>query len=278
MSLVLPRTSPATALASIGALLLAGCSAAGAPSRPQEPVLALRIDAPVHEPVWSDDARTLVALTEKDPRVAKIAPTSAPGSSPTAPTTLSEPLRDVGENVATSPTDGNVVYVPQPRLDRVAVVSAGNLRRVGTLQAGPSPSFVAEDSGSRMLLALSADGSTVTAVDLHGNELASSRKVQAGPEAEVGGGKRGRRIDYHLSGPGGIAHYKGSPFSVQQKGEMPLRAETSAGDLVKPSRAYVAEKGTGRLFAVDAKRSLHGLEVVAQAPPASRVPCRAPGL
>lgn len=264
MNLVPLWTSPATALATIGALLLAGCSAAGAPSRPQEPVLALRIDAPVHEPVWSDHARALVALTENDPRVAKIAPTSPPGSPSTAQTTLSEPLRDVGENVATSPTDASVVYVPQPRLDRVAVVSADNLRRVGTLQAGPSPSYVAEDSGSRMLLALSADGSTVTAVDLHGNELASSRKVQAGPEAEVGGGKRGRRIDYHLTGPGGIAHYKGGPSSVQKKGVMALPVETSTGDLVKSSRVYVAERGTDRLYAVDSRRSLHGLEVVAR--------------
>lgn len=255
---------PAAAFAAAGMLALAGCSAHGAASRSQSPVTTLRIDAPVHEPVWSDSAGALLALTEHGPRVAKIDPAAGSGSPPRADTALSAPLRDVGENVETSSTGGNVAYVPQPRLDRVAIVGIGDLRRVGALQAGPSPSFVDDDSGSRALLALSADGSTLTAVDLNSEEVVSSRNVQAGPDAEVGGAKRGRRIDYHVTGPRGIDHYKGPPSAVQRKGRMALPVETSTGDLVKPSRLYVAERGTARLYAVDSRRSLHGLEIVAR--------------
>lgn len=250
-------------LALVGSLVLAGCSAADA-ARLEAPVVALRVDAPVHAPVWSHNEHVLLALTEGSPRIAKIDPAGGPGSPRTARTTLSEPLPEVGENIATSPTEADVVFVPQPRLDRVAVVSVGDLRPVRTLRAGPAPSFVAEDSGSKVLLTMPEDGSSVTGVDLLDDRVLATREVLAGPEAEVDAGKRGRRIDYHVAGPRGIALYKGSPFSVEKKGEIALSAETSAGDLIKPSRLYAAQKGTGRLFAVDEKRSLHGLEVVAR--------------
>lgn len=265
MGLVGPcrRIRRVVALAAVGLLVLAGCSGAGASSR--SPAVAVRIDAPVHDPVWSHNARSLLAVTEGSSRIAKIDPPVRAGAPPTARTTLSEPLRDVGENIATSPTGKDVVFVPQPRLGRVAVVSVEDLRRVRTFRAGPSPSFVAEDSGSRALLVMSTDGSTVTGVDLQDNKVLSPQHVRAGPKAEVDGGKRGRLIDYHVAGPRGIALYKGSPSSVKKEDEIAVRADKSAGDLVKPTRLYVVQKGTGHLLAVGVKPALDGMAVAAKA-------------
>ncbi|MGA9312016.1 MAG: hypothetical protein WBV74_16850 [Pseudonocardiaceae bacterium] len=240
----------------MGVAVLAGCSAAGNAGGPAGTVVALRVDAPVHEPTWSDHARAIFALTD-DRRVAKIDPSSVR-------TTLSAPFPDVGEDVVTRVTQA-LVYLPQPKLGQVAVLNDADLRQVGTLRAGPSPSYLALDSGSDDLLALSEDRSTVTPVDLHDNTVLPSQEVHAGLDAEVDGAKRGRRIDYHVAGPEGITHHKGSPGMVAQEGAIGINAEKTAGDLTKSSRLYVAEKGTDRLLAVDAKRTEDGLEVVAQA-------------
>lgn len=243
--------------------LLAGCATVAGAGAAAAPVVVQRIAVPVHEPVWSHHADALLALVEGSSRIAKIDPAGPPGTSPAGRTTVSAPVDDVGENIEPSPTDDSV-YLPQPRLGRVAVVSADDLRRVGTLEAGPAPSYVAIDSGSTMLLAMPPDGSTVTAVDLHDHTVLPPRPVRAGPEAEVDGGQRGRLVDYHVAGPEGVAAYKGAPLSVNKEGEAPISVQASAGDLVKPSRLYVAEAGSNRLIAVDTKRTLHGLHVVAQ--------------
>lgn len=242
-------------LAVVALPVLAGCSAGGGSSGAAAPAVALRIGAPVHEPTWSAHAHALFALTD-DRRIAKI---DSSGQS-----TVSAPFPDVGENLVTRTTQA-VVYLPQPTLGRVVAISDADLREAGTLQAGPSPSFLALDSGSDDLLALSEDRSIVTPVDLHSNTVLPFQDVQAKPEAELDGAKRGRRIDYHLAGPGGITHYQGSPGSVQDEGAIGISAEKTAGDLVKSSRLYVAEKGTDRLLAVDSKRGEEGLEVVGQA-------------
>lgn len=253
----------AIVLAAAGLSMLAGCSAAGASPGPAASIVELRVDAPVHEPIWSDHARAFFALTD-DGRIAKIDPSEPSGAPPTARTTLSAPFPDVGEDLVTRITEP-VVYLPQPKLGRVAVVSGTDLRQVGTLRAGPSPSYLALDSGSDDLLALSEDRSTVTPVDLHDDKVLPSIDVHAGPAAELDASKRGRYIDYHVAGPGGITHYKGSPGSVQNKGEIAISAEKTAGDPIKSSRFYIAEKGTDRLLAVDTKRTEDGLRLVAQA-------------
>lgn len=253
------------ALAAVVLPLLAGCSASGASLAPEARVTTLKTDAPVHDPVWSDNERVLLVLTEGTSRIAKIDPSGKSSESPgTAQTTLSGRFPDVGENIVTSPTGNDVVYLPQPKRDRVAVVGVENLRQVKTLRAGPAPSFVAKDSGSKVLLALSEDGSTVTKVDLQNSTVLPSEDVQAGPEAELDGPKRGRRIEYHVAGPAGIAHYKGAPMSVTKKDEIGISAEKTAGDQVKASRLYVAEKGTDRLLAVETAPSGNSMEVVAQ--------------
>lgn len=259
-------TRRAIALATVMLPVLAGCSAAGAPLGPESPVTVLKTRVPVHDPVWSHNEQVLLALSEHTPRIAKIDPSAKPAGPPgTARTTLSTRFADAGESIVTSPTGDDVVYLPQPSRSRVSVIGIEGLHRVGILQAGPSPSFLATDSGSKVLLALSEDGSTVTGVDLQDFTVVTSDKVHAGPEAELDGPKRGRRIEYHVAGPGGIAHYKGVPSSVHKKSEIPLHAGKTVGDLTKVSRLYAAVTGTDRLLAVETKPSGHSLEVVAQA-------------
>jgi hypothetical protein len=243
--------------------VLAACARAATSPGPAASVVALGIGAPVHGPTWSGHAGALFALSD-DGRVVRIDLSGRSGALPTVGTTFSAPFPDVGKDLVTGITEA-VVYLPQPQLGRVAVVSDGDLRQVGTLRAGPSPFFLALDSGSDDLLALSEDCSTVTPVDLHDNATLPSQDVHVGPEAELEGAQRGRRIDYHVAGPGGIIHYQGSPGLVEDKGEIGISAEKTASDLTKSSRLYVAEKGTGRLLAVDSKRTDQGLEVVAQA-------------
>ena len=233
---------------------VAGCSASGPPVATAAAV-TLRIGAPVHEPTWSDHAHALFALTD-DHRIAKIDPSGR--------SQLSAPFPDAGDNVVTRTTQP-VVYLPQPKLGRVAAISDADLREIATLRAGPSPSFLALDSGADDLLALSDDHSTVTPVDMHTNTVLGSQHVRPDPEAEVDGAKRGRRIDYHLAGPDGITHHEGSPGAVREDGAIGISAEKTTGDLVKSSRLYVAEKGTDRMVAVDTKRGGQGLEVIAQA-------------
>ena len=253
----------AIALAAVGLPVLAGCAGERAPAAPEDRVTALRIEVPVREPVWSEGE--LLALSAGTGQVARIEPyPPASGAPLAARTTLSPLLPNVGENLVTSRTVRDAVYVPQPLLDRVAVLGLPDLRPLGTFQAGPSPSFVAMDVGSQVLLALSQDGSTVTGVRVRGFTTLPPQEVRAGPEAELDGAERGRLIEYHVAGPRGIAHYKGSAGSVQKKDGIALSAHRIAGDMAKPTRLYVAEKGTGRLLAVGEKPALDGLAVAAE--------------
>jgi hypothetical protein len=251
----------AIVLAVLGLSAPFACSAAG--GSPRAGVAALRIDVPVHEPIWSDHAQALFALTDNG-RIAKIDLSEQSGGLPTARTMLSAPFPDAGENLVTGTTEA-VVYLPQPKRGQVAAISDGDLHQIGAGQAGPSPSFLALDSGSGHLLALSANRSAVTPIDLHNKTVLPPQYVHAGPDAELHGAKRGRRIDYHVSGPRGITHYRGNPRSVQNEGTIGIAAERTVGDPTKSSRIYVAEKGTDRLLALDSKRTQDGLEVVAQA-------------
>lgn len=247
-----------------GLAALTGCTAEAAPP-PEARVTALHVEVPVKEPVW--ERGSVYALAEGSPQVVKVDPVEPqqPGAPPAARTTLSEPLPDVGENIATSLKVRGAVYVPQPSLDRVAVLGLRDLRERGTFPAGPKPSWVDVDQGSQLLLALSEDGSTVSGVWLRGLSPIPSHEVDAGPEAELDAAKRGRLVDYHVAGPEGIAHYKGAAGGVEQKGEIAVGAHKSTGDETKATRLYVVEEGTRHLLAVGTKPAADGLAVAAEA-------------
>src|SRR5699024_4022607 len=119
---------------------------------------------------------------------------------------MSERLAGVGENIAISPSDRARVFVPQPARDRIVGLDLPELTSSGPLAGGHEPSYVSVDAGSRVLLAISEDGTAITSVDLHNDTKLPDQSVPAGPGATVDGPERGRLIDYHVTGPGGIIH------------------------------------------------------------------------
>ncbi|MGW5212359.1 hypothetical protein ACWEQO_14430 [Streptomyces sp. NPDC004051] len=245
----------AVALAVAVAALATGCTAADAVPDSVPQVAVLRLETPVREPIWSKETHAVLALAEDASRIARITPEVRSGRL-TARTALSGPLPGLGENLAPSATGEEVVYAPRPEAGRVAVVDARTLRAKTSLPAGRTPSFVAVDSGADVLLALSADGSTVTGVGVRpapGEEpsVVTRTDVRLGPAGEVDGAARGRLIEFHTVGPDRVSHYKGAAGEVEKTADLAFRAETATGDLIKVSRLYAAEKGTDLLVAID---------------------------
>jgi hypothetical protein len=73
-----------------------------------------------------------------------------------------------GRNFQISQKDDRQVFVPQPERGRVAVMDLATLRQVDDFDAGPAPAYLSENASMRVLLALSADGLSVTPVDEYG--------------------------------------------------------------------------------------------------------------
>lgn len=212
---------------------------------------------PLHSPVWSYATGALLALTD-DGRLAAI---DHPARPDTVATRLSEPL-GAGRNVQISRADERIVFVPQPARDRVAAVELSGLRQLGDVDAGPAPTTLAEDSGMRVLLALSADGATVTPVEEFGLRKLPGAQVSAGPTGAIDGANRGRTIEYHVYGPGGLSHYKGSSSPPEQRGHYDARVFVAAGDGTAGDRVYLADARGDTLYAVESARGGHGLQVV----------------
>lgn len=246
-----------------GIVLVAGCSPVQMSPRADTDFTLFRIERPVSEPVWSAEHDALFGLIEKEARVAKITPHGTEGRA-TASTMLSPVLAETGRNIAISPAEDDVAYLPQPKVGRVVAIDTAQLDPRGTLGSGPSPSYVAADEGSETLLTLSEDGSTVTGVDLQRPRSVTHNRVAAGADSELDGPARGRLISYHVTGPEGVSHFKGVPPRVSMKGHLDIPVEDSAGDRIKVSRNYLAEEGTDRVIAVDSRRDQHGMDVVAQ--------------
>ncbi|WP_255450060.1 hypothetical protein [Skermania sp. ID1734] len=217
-----------------------------------------RIGAPLHAPVWSFSDAALLGLTG-DNRIAKV------DAKDHGATTFSAPMPEVGENIEISPVDDTVAFVAEPTRDRVALIRTTDLSAAGTLAAGASPSYLGLDSGLRVLLALSKDGSTVTPVDLHRRTTLAPTSVHAGADAELEGAARGRQVEFHVVGNNGIAHYKGMSSPAEDTGNLSTAVAAIAGDGTKVTRVYIAEKGTNRLLAIDSRPGGDGLTIVGSA-------------
>ncbi|CPR13338.1 hypothetical protein BN971_04648 [Mycobacterium bohemicum DSM 44277] len=244
------------------AIAAAACSAPETPSNGLEssPEVQLwRVGALLHEPVWSYHSHALVALTD-DHRLAEVAAAS-PGE---AATRLSAPM-PVGRNVQISQKDDRDVYVPQPERDKVAVVELQTLRQVGEFDAGPAPAYLSQDAGLRVLLALSADGTSVTPVDEYGSRELPAAPITGLPATSIDGANRGREIDYHLYASSGIRHYQGRTSPPRERGSLGLDVAVSAGDGTAVSRSYVAGRDSDVLYAADSRRGGDGMEVLATA-------------
>lgn len=247
------------AAAAAVAALSAGCAAPGA-SLESSPDVALRsVEVPLYNPVWSYRRQTLVASTD-DHRLAEVSALDQAGTH----TRLSEAL-ETGRNLQISQKNTGLVLVPQPRNGCVAVVDLASLRVVEHFQAGPAPAYLSEDAGQRILLALSADGRSVTPVEQYGWRALPTAAISGDPVDSVDGANRGRAIDYHLYGPSGIRYYNGQSWPAPERGSLTMDVAVSAGDGTKATRSYVASEGQDVLYAVDSRRGGEGMEVVGHA-------------
>jgi hypothetical protein len=245
------------AAAAAGAIAAAGCASPQQPESTPE-VTVRSIGATLHDPLWSYGTQSLIGLTD-DGRLAEI---SDPMSPENAKTRLTQPM-PLGRNLQISQMDDRHVFVPQPSRNKVAVVDLGTLRQVDEFDAGPAPAYLAEDAGMRILLALSADGSSVTPVDQYGYRKLPTAKVDRADS--IDGSNRGREIGYHLFGPSGIRYYKGPSSPAQERGALSMDVAAWAGNNTKVTRIYVADHEHAVLNSVDSVRGGEGLEVVGRA-------------
>jgi hypothetical protein len=246
-----------------GVVAAAGCSTPGASVETKPEVVVRSVGAILRDPVWSYGTNALIGFTE-DNRLAEI---TNPLSAEHAKTRLSAPMA-AGRNLQISRKDDRHIYVPQPERGKVAVIDLGTLRRVDEFDAGPAPAYLSEDGGMRVLLALSADGLSVTPVDQYGFRQLPTAKITGDPADTIDGANRGRDIDYHLYGPSGIRYYKGPSSPPDERGALSMDVAVSAGDGTAVTRSYVASRDDDVLYAVDSRRGGEGLEVLA----ATRLP------
>jgi hypothetical protein len=237
--------------------LSTGCSQPGASLESAPDVQLWQAGAALHGPVWSYRMQALVALTD-DHRLAEVSAGEHGGE---AKTRLSAPMAS-GRNLQISRKDERVVFVPQPERGKVAEVNLESLCQVKDFDAGPAPAYLTEDSGLRMLLALSADGKAVTPVDQYGYRKLPTAITGTSADT-IDGANRGRELDYHLFGPSGIRHFQGTSSPAAERGSMDFDVAVSAGDGTAVTRSYVAGHDDDTLHAVDSRRGGTGLEVLA---------------
>jgi hypothetical protein len=253
----------------VAALACAGCSTPGRSLHSAPESVSVRVQTPLRDPVWSYRTGSLVALTE-DGRLAAVDHADDPGA---VITRLSVPL-DAGRNVQISRADDRTVFVPQPARGRVAAVELTGLRQVGDIDAGPAPSYLSEVSGMRILLALSADGSTVTPVEEFGLRQLPAARVAAGAAGVVDGANRGRAIEYHVHGPSGVSYYKASfqrQSPPEQRGSYDAEVVAAAGDGTATSRLYLADAARDTLYTVESARGGEELQEIGRAPVSSPI-------
>lgn len=234
----------------IGVTACQGPTVAGGPA-----AVALHVDAPMHEPIWSDADGRLLGLTTTGSRVEQVQPSLDPG---TARSTLSAPISGVGRDIAPGMDDQGVVYVPEPSAGHVAVLRVSDLKQVGSVRVGPNPAYVSTDVGAHTLLALSSDGHTVTGYNLEHDEVTTAQTVDVTPDAELDGPKRERVVEFHLTSASGIEHY----LDGLKLGVIRIPTGAAVGDETKVTRIYAAQSGTDDLVAVDSSRSGDGLRIV----------------
>jgi hypothetical protein len=218
------------------------------------------VGAVLHEPAWSYRIHALVGVTD-DNRVAEV---TAGAYDHDAKTRLSMPM-EVGRNLQISQKDDRAVFVPQPQRGRVAEVDLESLCQVKDFDAGPAPAYLSEDAGMRILLALSADGRSVTPVDQYGLRKLPTAGIPGEPADTIDGANRGRKIDYHVYGSSGVRYYEGFSSPPLERGSLAMDVAVSAGDGAADTRNYVAGHDSDTLYAVDSRRGGRGMEVLASA-------------
>lgn len=245
----------------IGAFLTAaGCAQPATSSQSAPEVVRWSSGAVLRQPVWSYRLQTLIALTD-DNRLVEV----TPGADHRRATTRSSAPLAVGRNLQISQRDDLVVFVPQPERGTVARVNLETLHQVGAFDAGPSPAYLSEDAGMRILLALSSDGRSVTPVDQYGFRKLRTAVIEGAAAERIDGANRGRQIDYHLYDASGIRYFRGPSSPPLERGSLGIDVAVAAGDGAAVARSYVAGHDSNVLYAVDSRRGGAGLEVLASA-------------
>jgi hypothetical protein len=236
-------------------LAVAGCVTPGSAVEVTPEIAVTTAGATLHDPVWSYRIHALVGLTDDD----RLAEVGDPAGSGQATTRLSSPMA-AGRNVQISRKDDRHIFVPQPQRGKVAVIDLDTLGQVDEFDAGPAPAYLSEDGGMRVLLALSADGKSVTPIDEYGFRKLPSANVASGPADTIDGANRGRDIEYHAYGPTGISFYRGSSSPPEELGSLAMDVGPSAGDGTAVTRSYVARRNDNTLYVIDLRRAGTGLK------------------
>ena len=251
------------------ALILIGCGSGEEQAAEEPPANAVVVgaDAPLRAPVWAEDEQVMIALQEDGQRIVSLDPDAEGDETREISATLSSELEGTaGENLALEGgREPDVVYVPIPERDQVAVIENDDLLEVRVFDAGEAPARVALGDqplgyADPILFALSEDGSTVTVVGLENFEQIAEVEVGASEDAliEASGGDE---IGFWLAGPGGVALYSGD--QPEYRGELSLEAGALAVDPAYPERAYVGDSASGRVVAVEPDEG-GSLQIVAE--------------
>jgi hypothetical protein len=171
-------------------------------------------------------------------------------------------LEDVGENLALSPEEPELAYLPRPESGRISALDTDSLRVMNSYDLGNSPTYVTLDVQSEVLFALSKDSSRVSGVGIE-----TPKKV---PAVDVGGDARkfleapekGLDPAFWIAGQDGVAFFGGNP--PERMAWKPMKAQDIAVDLTSSQRAYIAEADRVVALEGDPERLLEGnLEVMA---------------
>ena len=243
--------APATAL-----VLLGGCASAG--SKPR--VGLLRVDAPLQEPVWVPEEKVVLALDEDRRQVVRVNVGEATLGTPAL--VHSVELEDVGENLALSPEEPELAFLPRPGSGRISALDTDSLRVVDSYNVGASPTYATPDVQSEVLFTLSRDGSTVSGVGIETPEEIPDVDVGGGAETLLEAPEKGLDPAFWIAGAGSVAFYGGDP--PERMIGRPMDAQDIAVDLASSQRAYIAEADRVVALEGDPERLLEGkLEVMA---------------
>jgi hypothetical protein len=247
-------------------VVLSGCAAVESEPR----VGLLRVDVPLQEPVWVPEKEVVLALSEDRRRVVRV---NIAGPNPGARTpTRSVEFEDVGENLALSPEEPELAYLPRPESGRISALGTDSLRVVDSYDIGDSPAYVTLDAQSEVLFALSKDGSTVSGVGIEIPEEIPTAEVGGDAGTLVEAPEKGLDPAFWIAGPGGVAFYGGD--RPERMVWRPMEAQDIAVDLASSQRAYIAEAAHVVALEGDPERLLEGnLEVMATRNLGERVEC-----
>ena len=199
------RHVPALVALATALVLIGGCASAGSEQR----VRLLRVDVPLREPVWVPEKEVVLALSEDRRRVVRFdANEATPGDH--APTRSVE-FEEVGENLALSPEEPDLAYLPRPESGRISALGTDSLRVVDSYDVGDSPTYTTLDVQSEVLFAISKDGSTVSGVGIETPEEIPAVEVGGGARTLLEAPERGLDPAFWIAGRAALRSTAGTP-------------------------------------------------------------------